>query len=151
MVHCLIAMLAGEADSGVCLPHSRHGVHGCPGLQVVKNRRLAAMQQLQGEGFFSDEEMRRRAPLLYNQLVGQYLGDAHPLHPASQVVAPSNGAGSAGGALPGAEGVQGAETAAAAAAAAGRKFSTFLMQVSEPGMVGSASVPTTRTNSAVLP
>lgn len=41
--------------------------------QVVKNRRLAAMQRLQGEGvFFSEEEMRRRAPLLYEQLVRRF-------------------------------------------------------------------------------
>jgi hypothetical protein len=98
-------------------------------MQAIKNRRLAAMQKLQGEGFFSDEEMRRRAPLLYSQLVGQYLGESHPLHPASQVVAPAAGSGSSGSLRGDQPESTGAQTAGAAAAAAGRKFSTFLMQV----------------------
>lgn len=43
---------------------------------VQKNRRLAAMQNLQQQGdYFSEDTMRQRAPLLYHQLIGQYTGE----------------------------------------------------------------------------
>ena len=42
----------------------------------IKNRRFKAMQQLLSEGdYFSDDEMRYRDPLLYEQLIGRYLTD----------------------------------------------------------------------------
>ncbi|XP_050322017.1 coiled-coil domain-containing protein 97 [Bactrocera neohumeralis] len=43
----------------------------------VKNRRYAAMQQLISDGeYFSEQEMMKRAPELYQELIGQYLSDA---------------------------------------------------------------------------
>ncbi|KAG2443090.1 hypothetical protein HYH02_009504 [Chlamydomonas schloesseri] len=48
----------------------------------VKNRRLAAMRRLQGEGdYFSEDAMRHRAPLLYHQHIGRY---APPQRPPGQ-------------------------------------------------------------------
>nr|XP_028598022.1 coiled-coil domain-containing protein 97 [Podarcis muralis] len=42
----------------------------------VRNKRYAALQQLiQGGEYFSDEQMRSREPLLYEQYIGQYLSD----------------------------------------------------------------------------
>lgn len=42
--------------------------------KLVKNRRLEAMRRLSESGdYFSDEEMKRRDPLLYEQMIGQYL------------------------------------------------------------------------------
>ncbi|XP_048358191.1 coiled-coil domain-containing protein 97 [Sphaerodactylus townsendi] len=42
----------------------------------VRNKRYAALQQLiQGGEYFSDEQMRSRDPLLYEQYIGQYLSD----------------------------------------------------------------------------
>lgn len=42
--------------------------------QIVKNRRFAAMQQLiDNKEYFSEIEMMRREPLLYEHLIGQYL------------------------------------------------------------------------------
>lgn len=44
-------------------------------LQVqIKNRRFEALKKLITEGsYFSEEEMRKRNPLLYEQLIGQFL------------------------------------------------------------------------------
>ncbi|XP_072169028.1 coiled-coil domain-containing protein 97-like [Diadema setosum] len=43
---------------------------------LVKNRRYEALKKLESEGsYFSDDEMRSRDPLMYEQLVGQYLTD----------------------------------------------------------------------------
>ena len=43
---------------------------------VVRNRRFEAMKKLVAEGeYFSDEELKYRDPLLYEQMVGQYLTD----------------------------------------------------------------------------
>ncbi|XP_064408791.1 coiled-coil domain-containing protein 97 isoform X2 [Latimeria chalumnae] len=42
----------------------------------VRNKRYAALQQLiRGGEYFSDEQMRSRDPLLYEQYIGQYLTD----------------------------------------------------------------------------
>lgn len=43
----------------------------------VKNRRFAAMQKLldENDGYFSEVEMMKREPLLYEQWVGQYMTD----------------------------------------------------------------------------
>uniref|UniRef100_A0A8D2L954 Coiled-coil domain containing 97 n=1 Tax=Varanus komodoensis TaxID=61221 RepID=A0A8D2L954_VARKO len=42
----------------------------------VRNKRYAALQQLIRDGeYFSDEQMRCRDPLLYEQYIGQYLSD----------------------------------------------------------------------------
>lgn len=43
---------------------------------VIKNRRYEAMRQLEALGdYFSDEEMKRRDPLLYEDMIGQHLTD----------------------------------------------------------------------------
>lgn len=43
---------------------------------VIKNRRYEAMRQLDALGeYFSDEEMKRRDPLLYDEMIGQHLTD----------------------------------------------------------------------------
>ncbi|CAM6002038.1 unnamed protein product [Sphagnum balticum] len=42
----------------------------------VKNRRYVMLRRMIGDGeYFSDWEMRQRAPLLYEQMIGQYLND----------------------------------------------------------------------------
>ncbi|XP_054744706.1 coiled-coil domain-containing protein 97 [Anastrepha obliqua] len=47
----------------------------------VKNRRYAAMQKLIVDGeYFSEQEMMKRAPELYQELIGQYLSDAEKKH-----------------------------------------------------------------------
>uniref|UniRef100_A0A914VCX1 CCD97-like C-terminal domain-containing protein n=1 Tax=Plectus sambesii TaxID=2011161 RepID=A0A914VCX1_9BILA len=44
--------------------------------KMIANRRYAALRQLVADGdYFSDEEMRQREPLLYDQMVGQYLSE----------------------------------------------------------------------------
>ncbi|XP_023153218.2 coiled-coil domain-containing protein 97 [Amphiprion ocellaris] len=49
---------------------------GCPDRTRVRNQRYAALRALQKEGqYFSEEEMRMREPLLYEQYIGQYLTD----------------------------------------------------------------------------
>lgn len=47
------------------------------GLSVqTKNRRYEALQRLRSEGdYFSDKEVRRRNPLLFEQMVGRYMTD----------------------------------------------------------------------------
>lgn len=57
---------------------------------TVRNRRLEALKRLSEKGaYFSDKEMKRRNPLLFEELVGQFLtndqkfefetiGDAQP-------------------------------------------------------------------------
>ncbi|XP_014087400.1 coiled-coil domain-containing protein 97 [Bactrocera oleae] len=47
----------------------------------IKNRRYAAMQQLISDGeYFSEQEMMKRAPELYQELIGQYLSAAEKKH-----------------------------------------------------------------------
>lgn len=49
---------------------------GCTDRTRVRNQRYAALRALQKEGqYFSEEEMRMREPLLYEQYIGQYLTD----------------------------------------------------------------------------
>lgn len=53
---------------------SYHSVDSC--RKRVRNRRYKALQKMQEESdYFSDKEMMFRNPLLYEQLVGQYLSD----------------------------------------------------------------------------
>lgn len=48
----------------------------CTNKTRVRNQRYAALRALQNEGqYFSEEQMRMRAPLLYEQYIGQYLTD----------------------------------------------------------------------------
>uniref|UniRef100_A0A4W6D2S4 Coiled-coil domain containing 97 n=1 Tax=Lates calcarifer TaxID=8187 RepID=A0A4W6D2S4_LATCA len=49
---------------------------GCTNRTRVRNQRYAALRALQREGqYFSEEQMRIREPLLYEQYIGQYLTD----------------------------------------------------------------------------
>ncbi|KAM7372273.1 hypothetical protein PAMP_009452 [Pampus punctatissimus] len=53
---------------------------GCPNRTRVRNQRYAALRVLQKEGhYFSEEQMRMREPLLYEQYIGQYLTDEEVL------------------------------------------------------------------------
>ncbi|XP_059204195.1 coiled-coil domain-containing protein 97 [Centropristis striata] len=52
----------------------------CTNRTRVRNQRYAALRALQREGeYFSEEQMRMRQPLLYEQYVGQYLTDEEVL------------------------------------------------------------------------
>ncbi|XP_071246569.1 coiled-coil domain-containing protein 97 [Salvelinus alpinus] len=47
----------------------------------VRNQRYAALRELQREGqYFSEDQMRTREPLLYEQYIGQYLTEEELLH-----------------------------------------------------------------------
>ncbi|XP_029603644.1 coiled-coil domain-containing protein 97 isoform X2 [Salmo trutta] len=47
----------------------------------VRNQRYAALRELQREGqYFSEDQMRSREPLLYEQYIGQYLTEEQLLH-----------------------------------------------------------------------
>ncbi|XP_036828183.1 coiled-coil domain-containing protein 97 isoform X2 [Oncorhynchus mykiss] len=47
----------------------------------VRNQRYAALRELQREGqYFSEDQMRSREPLLYEQYIGQYLTEEELLH-----------------------------------------------------------------------
>ncbi|KAL8586903.1 hypothetical protein ACOMHN_051008 [Nucella lapillus] len=64
-----------EEDSYEVAFYLRDLAHSLTHRQViVKNRRYAAMRELdQGGVHFSEEEMKRREPLLYQQLIGRFL------------------------------------------------------------------------------
>ena len=55
--------------------HLKEIQHRCAHSEViVKNRRYAAMKELEAGGdYFSEDEMKRREPLLYEQMIGQFL------------------------------------------------------------------------------
>ncbi|KXJ76649.1 hypothetical protein RP20_CCG009279 [Aedes albopictus] len=60
-------------EVGYYLDRIRKSHHGGR-EQEVRNRRYAALKQMVQEGnYFSETEMMQREPLLYDQLVGQYL------------------------------------------------------------------------------
>lgn len=53
---------------------------------VVKNRRYEALKKLEKEGsYLSDDEMRARDPLMYEQLIGQYLTDEERLETRTKI------------------------------------------------------------------
>uniref|UniRef100_A0A8B9RK35 CCD97-like C-terminal domain-containing protein n=1 Tax=Astyanax mexicanus TaxID=7994 RepID=A0A8B9RK35_ASTMX len=53
----------------------------------VRNHRYAALRALQKEGqYFSEEQMRFREPLLYEQYIGQYLSDEEILQRSEQAM-----------------------------------------------------------------
>uniref|UniRef100_A0A7S2TV77 CCD97-like C-terminal domain-containing protein n=1 Tax=Lotharella oceanica TaxID=641309 RepID=A0A7S2TV77_9EUKA len=39
---------------------------------VVRNRRYEKMKQLENQGYFLEEQMKRRAPELYNEIIGRF-------------------------------------------------------------------------------
>ncbi|XP_071886126.1 coiled-coil domain-containing protein 97 [Anas platyrhynchos] len=52
---------------------------GCGARTRLRNRRYAALRQLIAAGeYFSEEEMRAREPLLYEQYIGRYRGAEDP-------------------------------------------------------------------------
>lgn len=58
-----------------CLEHAKKG-----GSVSVKNRRYEALKRMiEGTSYFSEIEMMKRNPLLYEQLVGQYLTEDEKL------------------------------------------------------------------------
>lgn len=53
----------------------------------VKNHRYAALRALQKKGdYFSEEQMRRREPLLYEQYIGRYLTDEEVLERSQEAM-----------------------------------------------------------------
>ncbi|XP_069005761.1 coiled-coil domain-containing protein 97 [Embiotoca jacksoni] len=72
----------------------------CTNRTRVRNQRYAALRALQKEGqYFSEEQMRMREPLLYEQYIGQYLTDEEVLERSQEAM------------LDGAEGGPGAQGA----------------------------------------
>ncbi|KAM6965941.1 coiled-coil domain-containing protein 97 [Tautogolabrus adspersus] len=72
----------------------------CTNRTRVRNQRYAALRALQREGqYFSEEQMRMREPLLYEQYIGQYLTDEEVLERSQEAMqddaqgAPAGGAG----------------------------------------------------------
>ncbi|XP_065820453.1 coiled-coil domain-containing protein 97 [Labrus bergylta] len=72
----------------------------CTNRTRVRNQRYAALRALQREGqYFSEEQMRTREPLLYEQYIGQYLTDEEVLERSQEAMqddaqgAPAGGAG----------------------------------------------------------
>lgn len=65
----------------------------CTNRTRVRNQRYAALRALQKEGeYFSEEQMRIREPLLYEQYIGQYLTDEE-IFERSQEAMQENSAG----------------------------------------------------------
>ena len=58
-----------------------------PGLSTAsKNRRLAYMRRLEKEGeYFSEDNMRSRAPLLWHEYIGQHEGEPVQSHEGEQL------------------------------------------------------------------
>ncbi|KAF7220819.1 coiled-coil domain-containing protein 97 [Nothobranchius furzeri] len=60
---------------------------GCINRTRVRNQRYAALRALQKEGrYFSEEQMRMREPLLYEQYIGQYLTDEEVLERSQEAM-----------------------------------------------------------------
>ncbi|KAF3700430.1 Coiled-coil domain-containing protein 97 [Channa argus] len=60
---------------------------GCTNRVTVRNQRYAALRVLQKEGqYFSEEQMRMREPLLYEQYIGQYLTDEELLERSQEAM-----------------------------------------------------------------
>lgn len=73
---------------------------GCTNRIRVRNKRYAALRALQKEGhYFSEEQMRAREPLLYEQYIGQYLTDEEVLERSQEAMLDSaqGGPGAPGG------------------------------------------------------
>ncbi|XP_045930253.1 coiled-coil domain-containing protein 97 [Micropterus dolomieu] len=59
----------------------------CTNRTRVRNQRYAALRALQSEGqYFSEEQMRMREPLLYEQYIGQYLTDDEVLERSQEAM-----------------------------------------------------------------
>ncbi|KAM9346573.1 coiled-coil domain-containing protein 97 [Symphorus nematophorus] len=70
----------------------------CTNRTRVRNQRYAALRVLQKEGqYFSEEQMRMREPLLYEQYIGQYLTDEEVLERSQEAMQDSAQMGPGGG------------------------------------------------------
>ncbi|XP_067413389.1 coiled-coil domain-containing protein 97 isoform X2 [Emydura macquarii macquarii] len=84
------AHLAARYEARFYCDEVRRAARGKAGRTRVRNKRYAALQQLiKGGEYFSDEQMRARDPLLYEQYIGQYLSDEELLALGSQAQADS--------------------------------------------------------------
>ncbi|XP_037740569.1 coiled-coil domain-containing protein 97 isoform X2 [Chelonia mydas] len=82
------AHLAARYEVRFYCDEVRRAARGKAGHTRVRNKRYAALQQLiKGGEYFSDEQMRAREPLLYEQYIGQYLSDEELLALGSQALA----------------------------------------------------------------
>lgn len=71
---------------------------GCTNKTRVRNHRYAALRALQKEGeYFSEEQMRMRAPLLYEQYIGQFLTDEEALERSQEAMLDGAQEGQGGG------------------------------------------------------
>ncbi|XP_070703730.1 coiled-coil domain-containing protein 97 [Pempheris klunzingeri] len=69
----------------------------CTNRTRVRNQRYAALRVLQKEGqYFSEEQMRMREPLLYEQYIGQYLTDEEMLERSLEAQLDDTGGAPAG-------------------------------------------------------
>ncbi|XP_030402573.1 coiled-coil domain-containing protein 97 [Gopherus evgoodei] len=82
------AHLAARYEVRFYCDEVRRAARGKAGHTRVRNKRYAALQQLiKGGEYFSDEQMRAREPLLYEQYIGQYLNDEELLTLGNQALA----------------------------------------------------------------
>ncbi|XP_050404643.1 coiled-coil domain-containing protein 97 isoform X2 [Patella vulgata] len=64
----------GNYEIDFYVTHIKQNLNKITSAKIVKNRRYSAMQKLVSEGdYFSEDEMKYRDPLLYEEMVGQYL------------------------------------------------------------------------------
>uniref|UniRef100_A0A3Q2NXX8 Coiled-coil domain containing 97 n=1 Tax=Fundulus heteroclitus TaxID=8078 RepID=A0A3Q2NXX8_FUNHE len=71
---------------------------GCADRTRVRNQRYAALRALQKEGeYFSEEQMRMREPLLYEQYIGQFLTDEEVLERSQEAMLDGAQEGQGGG------------------------------------------------------
>ncbi|XP_037545431.1 coiled-coil domain-containing protein 97 isoform X2 [Nematolebias whitei] len=85
-------------------PRAQHYSHviqtrasGCISRTRVRNQRYAALRALQKGGqYFSEEQMRMREPLLYEQYIGQYLTDEEVLERSHEAMSGGAEEGSGG-------------------------------------------------------
>ncbi|XP_014908772.1 coiled-coil domain-containing protein 97 [Poecilia latipinna] len=71
---------------------------GCTNRTRVRNQRYAALRALQKDGeYFSEEQMRMREPLLYEQYIGQFLTDEEVLERSQEAMLDGEKEGQGGG------------------------------------------------------
>ncbi|MGH0170913.1 UNVERIFIED_CONTAM: hypothetical protein FKN15_069419 [Acipenser sinensis] len=87
---CFQHLAGGYEAEFYCREIRRAGAAGKrSGLTRIRNKRYAALQKLiQGGEYFSEDCMRSRDPLLYEQCIGQYLTDEEVLERGSRADAP---------------------------------------------------------------
>ncbi|RXM97912.1 Coiled-coil domain-containing protein 97 [Acipenser ruthenus] len=83
---CFQHLAGGYEAEFYCREIRRAGAAGKrSGLTRIRNKRYAALQKLiQGGEYFSEDCMRSRDPLLYEQCIGQYLTDEEVLERGSR-------------------------------------------------------------------